>query len=149
MTMTPDEWLADFQSKVANMQREAASFRRNLESAGERVTSEDGKFSVSVAPNGALLGLRIDDSAVTGTGAELAGRIMELVRAAREGSAQHVVDSFRPVVGNAADELDMDVSVPAEPDEATPGQASVHREQDWNDEDFSADSIFHNGDTAR
>lgn len=110
--MTPDEWLKDFESKVAGMQREAASFRRNLESAGETATSEDGKLTVSVAPNGALLGLTIDDAAVSGKGAEFAAKILALVRTAREGAATHVVEAFRPLVGGAANELDTDVAVP-------------------------------------
>lgn len=136
--MTPDEWLKDFESKVAGMQREAASFRRNLESAGETVTSEDGKLTVSVAPNGALLGLTIDDAAVSGKGAELAAKILALVRTAREGAATHVVDSFRPLAGSAANELDTDVSVP---DPA----ADVGRESGFEEDDedgFGEGSIF-------
>lgn len=144
--MTPDEWLKDFESKVSGMQREAASFRRNLESAGETVTSADGKLTVSVAPNGALLDLTIDDAAVSGKGAELAAKILALVRTAREGAATHVVDSFRPLVGGAADELDTDVSVP---DSAADGG----RESGFEDEDedgFGERAIFESdGPTVR
>jgi hypothetical protein len=38
--MTPDEWLADFEAKTAELQRNAVAFRRNLEEAGQTVTSE-------------------------------------------------------------------------------------------------------------
>jgi hypothetical protein len=57
--MTPDEWLADFEAKTAELQRNAAAFRRNLEMAGQTVTSEDKTLTVTVAPNGALLDLKI------------------------------------------------------------------------------------------
>ncbi|GLZ30923.1 hypothetical protein Lesp02_31120 [Lentzea sp. NBRC 105346] len=91
--MTPDEWLADFEAKTAELQRNAATFRKNLESAGRTVTSEDKKVTVTVASNGALLDLKIDGAT------ELAAQIMALVHSAREGVAAAIVNEFRPLAG--------------------------------------------------
>lgn len=128
--MTPDEWLADFEAKTAELQRNAVAFRRNLEMAGQTVTSEDKALTVTVAPNGALLDLKIAQSP------ELAAKLMELVRQAREGAAANVLGEFRNAVGGPAGQLDTDVSVPAfctpEPRKPKPVE----------DEDFSDNSIY-------
>ncbi|GAA3689246.1 hypothetical protein GCM10022267_90050 [Lentzea roselyniae] len=50
--MTPGEWLADFEATTAELQRNAATFRRNPEMAAQTVTSEDKMLTVTVAPNG-------------------------------------------------------------------------------------------------
>jgi hypothetical protein len=131
-TMTPDEWLADFEAKTAELQRNAAAFRRNLESAGTTVTTEDKSVAVTVAPNGALLDLKIEGHT------ELAGKILALTRSAREQAAANVLDEFREVTGSHANELDTDVSVPAPP---APEQKSVSRSQS-EDEDFSEKTLY-------
>ncbi|NGY58844.1 YbaB/EbfC family nucleoid-associated protein [Lentzea sp. NEAU-D13] len=132
--MTPDEWLADFEAKTAELQRNAAAFRRNLESAGTTVTTEDRSVTVTVASNGALLDLKIEGNA------ELAGKILALVRSAREQAATNVLDEFRQVTGSHANELDTDVSVPALPEQprkaAQPenedfSEKTVYRKESW------------------
>lgn len=124
--MTPDQWLADFEAKTAELQRNAAAFRRNLESAGTTVTAEDKSVTVTVAPNGALLDLKIEGNT------ELAGKILALVRSAREGAATNVLGEFRQVVGSHAGELDTDVSVPAPPAPEQQKQA-VQPEEDFSE----------------
>lgn len=143
MTMTPDEWLADFESKVVEMQRKAATFRRDLEHAGETISSADGKVTVKVAANGALLGLKLDGNA------ELAEEIMSVVRKAREGAAEHVVDTFRPLAGAHVDELDDDVAATeatedtAEKDDNEADEGSAHATvYDDDDEEYGRRSIF-------
>jgi hypothetical protein len=132
--MTPDEWLADFEAKTAELQRNAAAFRRNLESAGTTVSAEDKSVTVTVAPNGALLDLKIEGHA------DLATKILALTRTAREQAATNVLDEFRQVTGSHANELDTDVSVPAPP---APEQKSVSRSQSEN-EDFSEKTVYRN-----
>ena len=127
--MTPDEWLADFEAKTAELQRNAAAFRRNLESAGTTVMTEDKSVTVTVAPNGALLNLKIEGND------ELATKILALTRTAREQAATNVLDEFRHVTGSHANELDTDVSVPAPP---APEQRMVPRE----DEDFAEKTVY-------
>ncbi|MGI5504243.1 YbaB/EbfC family nucleoid-associated protein [Lentzea sp. CA-135723] len=128
--MTPDEWLADFEAKTAELQRNATAFRRNLESAGTTVTSEDKALTVTVAANGALLDLEIEGNA------ELAGKVLALVREAREQAATNVLGEFRQVVGSHATELDTDVQVPG-PQPQLP-QQKPQRE----DEDFAEKSVY-------
>ncbi|MET9633174.1 YbaB/EbfC family nucleoid-associated protein [Lentzea sp. NPDC006480] len=127
--MTPDEWLADFEAKTAELQRNAAKFRRNLESAGTTVTSEDKSVTVTVASNGALLDLKIEGDT------ELSARIMELTRTAREQAASNVLGEFRQVVGSHVNELDTDVSVPAPP---APQQKKVEQLE----EDLSETTVY-------
>ncbi|GGU29536.1 YbaB/EbfC family nucleoid-associated protein [Lentzea flava] len=130
--MTPDQWLADFEAKTAELQRNAAAFRRNLESAGTTMTTEDKSITVTVAPNGALLDLKIEGNT------ELATRILALTRSAREQADTNVLGEFRQVVGSHAGELDTDVSVPApkqqkkavQPEEDF-GEQAVYRKESW------------------
>jgi len=131
-TMTPDEWLADFEAKTTELQRNAAAFRRNLESAGTTVMTEDKSVTVTVAPNGALLDLKIEGHA------ELAAKVLALTRTAREQAATNVLDEFRQVAGSHANQLDTDVSVPAPP---APEQKSVSRFH-GEDEDFSEKAVY-------
>ncbi|MDX8034566.1 hypothetical protein SK803_30470 [Lentzea sp. BCCO 10_0856] len=126
--MTPDEWLADFEAKTAELQRNATAFRRNLESAGTTVMTEDKSVTATVASNGALLDLKIEGNA------ELATKILALVRAAREQAAANVLGEFRQVVGSHANELDTDVSVPGPP---VPPE-KTQREND----DFSEKTVY-------
>ncbi|WP_394615135.1 YbaB/EbfC family nucleoid-associated protein [Lentzea sp. JNUCC 0626] len=128
--MTPDEWLADFEAKTAELQRNATAFRRNIESAGTTVTSEDKTLTVTVAANGALLDLKIEGNA------ELAAKVLALVRSAREKAATNVLGEFQQVVGSHANQLDTDVSVPA-PETRLP-QQKPQRE----DDDFAEKSVY-------
>lgn len=139
MTMTPDEWLADFESKVVDMQHKAAAFRRKLEQSGKTIKSEDGRLEITVAPNGALVGLKIADDE------ELAEDIMELAREAREKAAEQINDSFRPLAGCHVDELDTDTAA-AEPEGAPEKPETVHPddddEVDFDQIDFSDPSTY-------
>ncbi|GLW91591.1 YbaB/EbfC family nucleoid-associated protein [Actinokineospora globicatena] len=99
---TPDEWLADFEAKVADLQQKATDFKQAVESSATTRTSPDGAISVTVAPNGALTGLALTDVALGGTGKALAEQIMALVVAARQSAADGVAQAFVPI-GGAAD----------------------------------------------
>jgi DNA-binding protein YbaB len=105
--VTPEEWLANFEATIAEVQQKAAEFKENLEASGATETSEDGALRVTVAPNGALAGLTIDDDAVRGSGSELAGQIMRLARKAQRSAAVHVVEAFAPLAGEDSESLRM------------------------------------------
>lgn len=94
---TPEEWLARFETTIADVKAKTAAFQENLEQAGVTEAAPDGSISVSVAPNGSLNNLRIDDSAMRGSGAELAGRIMKLARKAQRAAAVNVAEAFAPM----------------------------------------------------
>jgi hypothetical protein len=59
--MTPEEWLANFESKIADVRTKAEEFQENLESAGATESSKDGSIRGTVAPNGALSDLQLAD----------------------------------------------------------------------------------------
>lgn len=97
MVVTPEEWLADFNAKIEDVKAKTAEFQQNLEASGTTETSPDGSIGVSVAPNGSLTDLRLDESAWRGSGAELAGKIMQLVRKAQRAAAVNVAEAFAPL----------------------------------------------------
>ena len=105
--MTPEEWLANFEAKIAEVQQKAAEFKENLESSGATEASSDGTLRVTVAPNGALTDLSIDDAAVRGSGGELATKIMKLARKAQRAAAVNVVEAFAPLAGEDSESLRM------------------------------------------
>lgn len=94
---TPEEWLAKFETTIANVKAKTEAFQENLEQAGVTEVSPDGSLSVSVAPNGSLNSLHIDESAMRGSGAELAGKIMKLARKAQRAAAVNVAEAFAPM----------------------------------------------------
>ncbi|GAB2980699.1 YbaB/EbfC family nucleoid-associated protein [Amycolatopsis acidiphila] len=93
--MTPEDWLANFESKIADVQAKAAEFQENLETAGATESSKDGSIRVTVAPNGALSDLRLADSARSGPA--LAQEILKLARKAQRAAAVHVAEAFAPL----------------------------------------------------
>lgn len=97
---TPDEWLADFERKVADLQQKATEFKRDIETAGSTETSQDRSITVTVAPNGALLDLRLEDAATSKPATELAQEILATARKARQAAANAVAEAFVPIGGD-------------------------------------------------
>ena len=121
--MTPEEWLSNFEAKIAEVQQKAAEFKQNLEASGATETSADGSLRVTVAPNGALTDLSIGDSAMRGSGGELAGQIMRLARKAQRSAAVHVAEAFAPLTGEDSEALHMVTGyIPPEEDEPEPAE---------------------------
>jgi DNA-binding protein YbaB len=115
VVVTPEEWLADFNAKIDDIKARTAEFQENLEASGVTETSPDGSVSVSVAPNGSLTNLRIDESAWRGSGAELAGKIMHLARKAQRSAAVNVAEAFAPL-GADSEAMHMVTGYIPEPD---------------------------------
>jgi DNA-binding protein YbaB len=105
--VTPEEWLANFEAKIADVQQKAAEFKENLEASGATEASEDGSLRVTVAPNGALTDLTIDDAAMRRSGDELAGQLMKLARKAQRAAAVNVAEAFAPLAGEDSESLHM------------------------------------------
>ncbi|WP_051385415.1 YbaB/EbfC family nucleoid-associated protein [Actinokineospora inagensis] len=128
---TPDEWLAEFEAKVADLQQRATEFKQAVEDSATTVCSADGTVAVSVASNGALTGLVIQDSAMGKAGAELADEILALVRHARQTAANEVARAFVPLGGDAGVVQRIEVAS----DEDAPRIPN-------DDEDFSAHRVY-------
>ncbi|MFC7613771.1 YbaB/EbfC family nucleoid-associated protein [Actinokineospora soli] len=124
---TPDEWLADFERKVADLQQKATEFKRDLESAGTTQTSQDRTITVTVAPNGALLDLKLDDAATRKPAADLAAEILATARRARQAAATSVAEAFVPLGG------DRDVVQRIEVDDEEPAKAPEPESDDYSD----------------
>jgi DNA-binding protein YbaB len=125
--VTPEEWLANFEAKIAEVQQKTAEFKENLEASGATESSPDGSLRVTVAPNGALTGLTIDDAAMRRSGGELAGQIMQLARKAQRSAAVNVAEAFAPLAGEDSESLHMVVGyVPPEEDEDEPVQSTSY-----------------------
>jgi DNA-binding protein YbaB len=101
-TPSPEQWLADFDATIAAVRAGTEAFRQDLDQAGATESSEDGTLSVTVAPNGALADLRIDDAAWQGSGAELAAEILRLTQRAQRTAAANVAAAFAPLGGDSA-----------------------------------------------
>lgn len=156
--MTPEEWLASFESKIADVQAKAAQFQENLESAGATESSRDGSIRVTVAPNGALTELQLADSARSGP--TLAQDILKLARKAQRAAAVHVADAFAPLGADSEamrmvtgylppEEPEPEPDAPAptyrfvdETAAAPPPRPARHRRPDDEDEDFGDNSYL-------
>jgi DNA-binding protein YbaB len=114
---TPEEWLATFNTKIAEVKAKTEAFQRDLDQAGATETSKDGTLSVTVAPNGSISNLRIDDTAVRGSGAELANKIMQLARKAQRAAAVNVAEAFAPLGSPDSEALHMITGYLPEPEE--------------------------------
>jgi hypothetical protein len=126
--VTPEEWLSSFEAKVAEVAQKAAEFKENLETAGATESSADGSLRVTVAPNGALTDLSISDSAMRGSGGELAEQIMRLARKAQRSAAVHVAEAFAPLAGEDSESLRMVTGfIPPEEDEPGPDEPGEGR----------------------
>jgi len=121
---SPDESLADFTAKLDALAARTAALEHDPDAPS--VTESDGEVGVSVAPNGVLTGLRIEDAAWEGSGAALAARILDLTRAARRTAAAELVRTLG--VDAAAAE------VITGPEPARPAETD--------DDDFADERIF-------
>jgi DNA-binding protein YbaB len=140
MVVTPEEWLANFEAKIAEVQQKTTEFKQNLEASGATETSADGTLRVTVAPNGALTELFIDDAAMRRSGSELAGQIMQLARKAQRAAAVHVAEAFAPLAGEEA-EPKAGYTFTEEQQEP-PSRPTRAPQRHDDDEDFGEDQIF-------
>jgi hypothetical protein len=113
---TPEEWLARFNATIEDVKARTAAFQHDLEHSGATETTSDGSLSVTVAPNGSLTNLRVDDSAWRGSGSELANRIMQLARKAQRTAAVRVAEAFAPL-GADSEAMHMITGYLPEPEE--------------------------------
>ncbi len=100
MVQTPDEWLADFEKKVADLQQKATEFKTDIEASGATAVSGDEAVTVTVAANGSLTDLRLTDAAMRKSAGELATEILAMTRQARQTAASRVAEAFVPLGGD-------------------------------------------------
>ncbi|WP_239154143.1 YbaB/EbfC family nucleoid-associated protein [Amycolatopsis sp. FDAARGOS 1241] len=98
--MDEQEWLDDFQRRVADMRAKSMVLQEKLSEAEGKARSSDGLVSVTVTPNGALKDLHIDDRALRSSGgAQLTAAIMETYGKAQRQVSREVADALEPLAG--------------------------------------------------
>nr|WP_042188905.1 YbaB/EbfC family nucleoid-associated protein [Kibdelosporangium sp. MJ126-NF4]CEL18533.1 hypothetical protein [Kibdelosporangium sp. MJ126-NF4]CTQ98017.1 hypothetical protein [Kibdelosporangium sp. MJ126-NF4] len=96
---TPDEWMRDFESKIADAQAKAAAVQQGLANAEGSASSKDGTVTITVAPTGALTNVRLTAEAMRMSHSQLAAEIMAVARSAQRSAAVQVAETFEQVNG--------------------------------------------------
>lgn len=120
---TPEEWMRDFEAKIAQAQAKAAAVQEGLAQAGGSASSNDGAIRVTVAPNGALTGLELTADAMRKSPGQLSGEILEIARKAQRGAAVKVAETFGAVEGEGSETYRMITEYLPPPEEEEQPQA--------------------------
>ncbi len=120
---TPEEWMRDFEAKIADAQAKAAAVQEGLANAGGSASSPDGAVTVAVAPNGALTDVKLTDAALRKSPAQLSAEIVEVARKAQRGAAVKVAETFEAVNGTGSETYRVITEyLPPAEEEQEPGQ---------------------------
>jgi DNA-binding protein YbaB len=92
-----NEWMAGFEAKIADMQRQSAVLQENIAASGATASSSDGGVRVTVGPTGALQDLQLGPSTTRYPPAQLASMIMQTAAQAQREAAHRVAAAFAPV----------------------------------------------------
>ncbi|QFZ23318.1 YbaB/EbfC family nucleoid-associated protein [Saccharothrix syringae] len=95
--MDPQQWLDNFEARVADLQRKSADIQEGLAGSQATVASPDGAVTVTVGPNGGLLDIRLGHRATELGASRLTALIMQTARAAQKQAAQQVMAVFEPL----------------------------------------------------
>lgn len=95
--MDPQQWLDNFETKVADLQRKSVELRESLTEASATVSSQDGSVTVRIGPNGGLENLELSHRAAEHSPARLTGLIMETVRRGQRKAADKLAEAFAPM----------------------------------------------------
>ncbi|ACU40256.1 YbaB/EbfC family nucleoid-associated protein [Actinosynnema mirum] len=95
--MDPQQWLGNFEAKLADLQQKSADLQENYAAASATVTSRDGAVKVTVGPNGGLQNLELGHRATELGAARLTALIMETARTAQKQAATKVMEAFAPL----------------------------------------------------
>lgn len=119
--MDEQDWLADFDRRMAEMRTKTQLLQENLAKAEATAESGRGLVTVTVAPNGALKNLRIDDRALRlpGGGAQLTAMLMDAYGRAQRQVSQQVAGALEPIAGGT-EMMDVVRSFLPQPEEPPP-----------------------------
>jgi DNA-binding protein YbaB len=123
---TPEEWMRDFEAKIADAQAKAAAVQEGLAQAGGSASSKDGTIRVSVAPNGALTGLELTADAMRKSHGQLSAEILEIARNAQRGAAVKVAETFGAVEGEGSETYRLITEYLPPPEEEEQPQAPAY-----------------------
>ncbi|MEU4741855.1 YbaB/EbfC family nucleoid-associated protein [Actinosynnema sp. NPDC023658] len=95
--MDPQQWLDNFEAKLADLQRKSADLQENFESSQATASSPDGAVTITVGPNGGLLNIQLGHRATELGSARLTALIMQTAKVAQKQAAQKVMAAFEPL----------------------------------------------------
>ncbi|SFW66601.1 YbaB/EbfC family nucleoid-associated protein [Amycolatopsis australiensis] len=99
--MDEQDWLAGFQRRVDEMRAKSQVLQEKITHAEGTAEAAQGLVAVTVAPNGALKNLRIDDRALRlpGGGRQLTALLMEAYGKAQRQVSKDVAAALEPIAG--------------------------------------------------
>lgn len=151
---------AHLEEKIRAFQEQAARAGRLKDKISElrgQARSGDGAVTVTVAPSGAVLGLRLSPTAMKYSHTQLQQEILATIRAATQQAAQMLQDTVTPVLGDQAERFKdafnahSNVLMPEAPQPMAPPPPPVSRPAPGNrprpapvseDDDFGGNSIL-------
>ncbi|GAB2981123.1 YbaB/EbfC family nucleoid-associated protein [Saccharothrix stipae] len=95
--MDPQQWLDNFEAKLADLQRKSADLQENFENSQATASSPDGAVTITVGPNGGLLNIQLGHRATELGSARLTALIMQTAKIAQKQAAQQVMAAFEPL----------------------------------------------------
>ncbi|GAA5171179.1 YbaB/EbfC family nucleoid-associated protein [Amycolatopsis dongchuanensis] len=117
-----DRALRSFQEQAAK----AAQLKEKLGELRGQGGSPDGSVSVTVAPSGAVLGLRLSPQAMRKTHVQLQQDIMAAIRQATQQAAARMQETVRPLLGERTEQFQQALNAhvpalaPAAPEQPAP-----------------------------
>jgi DNA-binding protein YbaB len=101
--MDPQQWLQNYQKRIAGYKRASEQLKENLGSALVTVRSPDESVTVTIGPNGSLKDLQLSHRAAEHTPQQLGSLIMTTVRRAQRAMAEKVVEAVSEFGGGEND----------------------------------------------
>ncbi|PSL54617.1 YbaB/EbfC DNA-binding family protein [Saccharothrix carnea] len=95
--MDPQQWLDNFEAKLADLQRKSADLQENVENSQATASSPDGAVTITVGPNGGLLNIQLGHRATEMGSSRLTAVIMQTAKVAQKQAAQRVMEAFEPL----------------------------------------------------
>ncbi|MFC7342868.1 YbaB/EbfC family nucleoid-associated protein [Saccharopolyspora griseoalba] len=151
---TPDDWLADYNSKLQRIKDDTDRAQQELTQVGASATSADGQITVRVNSSGALEDISFGNGFQHPKPEQVAAGIMQTVRQAQRQAAGQMVEVMQQFVGDGAALDFVKSSLPngyagdGTDEEQAPGTASQPQQRRRPDED-GFDDDFSNGSFLR
>ncbi|SDJ38182.1 YbaB/EbfC DNA-binding family protein [Actinokineospora alba] len=123
---SPDEWMRDFEGKIAAAQAKAAMVQDGLAGAASSASSDDGAITVAVAANGALTDVRLTPAAMGKSHTALSAELMAVARKAQRSAAAKVAEVFEAAHGPESETLRA-ITEYLPPEEEAPAAQERHR----------------------
>ncbi|GGM75060.1 hypothetical protein GCM10012275_52230 [Longimycelium tulufanense] len=100
--MHPDEWLAQYDAKLAEAKQRADQASSRLAETSAAASSPDGQITVRVNPGGALTDIQLGRGVRDRDPEELARAIMDCYRKAQRSAAGQMVQVMQEFLGDTA-----------------------------------------------